>query len=235
MGCEENAYIDGYKESEGYNQAFTKVYWNYFYRDPNEPQGFSTSLYGRATYLKDAYNDFIIAKTKDGKKNIKEYSKMFSFLPVNTQNGKVMDYSVGAYFLCNYKSLNAFIENVIYSDYYEDDRDEQIALAKEKLPQWFGSMSSNPSSNDCIEPVFIYAYDAVFVSTYPVSEDYHNVISPLFYMSCTTPNSAYTLIMNKNTVPLYLYDDVITQDNPAQFSQGDLYLTTKVIQYYPNY
>ena len=81
----------------------------------------------------------------------------------------------------------------------------------------------------------MYSYNAVFVSTEPEAEDFHAVISPLFYMSCTTPNSTYTLIMNKNTVPLYLYDDVLNQDNPAQFSQGDLYLTTQVKQYYPNY
>ncbi len=207
-----NANVVPYNDSTGEG-----TYLKYYPLDDSNIGYSETPILAGATgdYV---WNEYRITTMRSGAKVLKDTSLNVIY---DLTDASV---DVGNYYVVNEHDSDDFVKEVIYKYYFEDDIDQKIATAQQKLKEWFGTpYNSSDPLNEFYERVFIYSDDASLSKdpSQPDDNEYE-VITPAFLMPYKEYNNGAQLVMHRDSMPIYLFEEVVAATNPNPDTMSEI-------------
>ena len=197
ISCRENADLDAYDEGE--TDRFKDSYINYYLFD-DSPQGYSdTNSIPTFTYGKRDVYDYLITTTKSKKKIMKESVHQ-------GYSHSDADYNT-IYYVINENNVDDFAEEY-YQWYPEEEKDDLIKNAVQRLKDWFGT-AATPPSNAFYERVFLFAQRAVFTKEPPNGENEYEIITQAQYFHFDEYENGKKLIIKEDGIKVFDFNVVI--------------------------
>ena len=213
ISCEENSQILGAYPND--SDQFARVYLKYYLKQ--EPSEFSEVDYIKTAYGFNDFYDLLVTTPRSGGKIIKNYSQAIDFALPKT------DASVGHYYIFNVNALYAFLFNVVYYDYFGDDKDEIVSDDVEVLNGWLVDDPNQASSQNQYKERVVFFGDAALF-TKDLNGPRYKVISKAQFLSYKK-NSSTEYEFEEPSIYVFDYERVISSENPPELSKIDIKIT----------